>query len=54
MLIFNIFFINNKALSNNFLMEKDHLIFDLKHDIYWLRCSVGQIWEDNSCSGRSY
>ena len=48
---FNIFFINNKALSNNFLMEKDHLVLDLKHDIYWLRCSVGQVWQNNSCSG---
>ena len=32
-------------------MEKDYLILDLKHDIYWLRCSVGQVWQNNSCSG---
>ena len=53
MIIFNIFLINNKALSNNFLMEKDHLVLDLKHDIFWLRCSVGQVWQDNSCTGKA-
>ena len=50
---FNIFFINNKALSNNFLMEKEHLVLDLKYDIFWLRCSVGQVWQDNSCTGKA-
>ena len=29
-IIINIFSINNKALSNNFLVEKNHLILDLK------------------------
>ena len=47
--IINIFFTNNKVLSNNFLMEKDHLVLDLKHNIYWLRCSVGQVWEKSNC-----
>ena len=45
--------INNKALSNNFLVEKDHLVLDLKHNIYWLRCSVGQTWSNNSCEGKA-
>ena len=53
MLIFNIFLIINKALSNNFLIEKDHLVLDLKHNIYWLRCSVGQTWDNNSCTGKA-
>ena len=51
--IFNIFSINNKALSNNFLLEKEHLVLDLKHNIYWLRCSVGQVWQGNSCKGKA-
>ena len=53
MLIFNIFLTINKALSNNFLIEKDHLVLDLKHNIYWLRCSVGQTWDNNSCTGKA-
>ena len=52
-IIFNIFLINNKALSNNFLIEKDHLVLDLKHNIYWLRCSVGQTWNNNFCEGKA-
>ena len=51
-IIINIFSINNKALSNNFLVEKNHLILDLKYNIYWLRCSVGQIWDNDSCKGK--
>ena len=51
--IINIFFTNNKVLSNNFLMEKDHLVLDLKHNIYWLRCSVGQVWEKSNCKGKA-
>ncbi len=49
--ISNIFYSNNKVLSNNFLMEKEHLILDLQNNIVWLRCSVGQIWKNNTCEG---
>ena len=50
----NIFYTNNKVLSNNYLMEKEHLILDLQNNILWLRCSVGQIWKNNTCKGNSY
>ena len=52
-IIINIFYCNNKAFSNNFLMEKQHLILDLQNNIFWLRCSVGQVWENNSCKGKA-
>ncbi len=50
-IISNIFYSNNKVLSNNYLMEKEHLILDLQNNILWLRCSVGQIWKNNTCEG---
>ena len=50
-ILFNTFYSNNKALSNNYLMAKDNLILDLQNDIFWLRCSVGQIWQNNTCEG---
>ena len=43
----------NKLNANNYLYEKDHLVLDLKNNIYWLRCSVGQIWNNDSCSGKA-
>ena len=30
---------------------KDHLVIDLKQNIEWLRCSVGQIWNGDNCVG---
>ena len=52
-IIFNIFSANNKVLSNNYLMEKEHLILDFRNSIFWIRCSVGQIWENNTCKGKA-
>ena len=52
-IVFNIFYSNNKVLSNNYLMEKDHLILDLKNNIFWIRCSVGQVWKNNTCEGKA-
>ena len=33
--------------------EEDHLITDVRNNIIWLRCSVGQTWdlEDKTCTG---
>ena len=52
-IIFNIFSSNNKVLSNNYLMEKEHLILDFRNSVFWIRCSVGQIWENNTCKGKA-
>ena len=51
--IVSIYLINNKGLSNNFLIEKNNFVLDLKFNIYWLRCSVGQVWENNTCTGKA-
>ena len=33
--------------------EEDHLITDVRNNIIWLRCSVGQTWdyEAKTCTG---
>ena len=31
---------------------KDYIVIDLEHKIEWLRCSVGQRWDGNKCSGK--
>ena len=52
-IIFNIFSTNNKVLSNHYLMEKEHLILDFRNNVFWIRCSVGQIWKNNACEGKA-
>ena len=39
--------------SNAQFFEEDHLIIDVRNNIIWLRCSVGQTWniEDKTCTG---
>ena len=34
-------------------MEKQHLILDLQNNIFWIRCSVGQVWKNNTCEGKA-
>jgi len=44
---------NNNILqikSNNFL-ARDHLVIDLQSGVEWMRCSVGQVWNGETCSG---
>ena len=43
----------NNLNANNYLFEKGHLVLDLKNNIYWLRCSVGQIWDNSQCQGKA-
>ena len=43
----------NNLNANNYLFEKEHLVLDLKNNIYWLRCSVGQIWNNSQCKGKA-
>ncbi len=50
LLIFSIGF----ALSANAqFFEEDHLVTDVRSNVTWLRCSVGQTWdlEDKTCDG---
>ena len=30
---------------------KDHMVRDLKNNVIWLRCSVGQQWNGENCIG---
>ncbi len=32
-------------------MPRDHLIVDLQSNVEWMRCSVGQRWEVDTCIG---
>ena len=32
-------------------MPRDHLIVDLQSNVEWMRCSVGQRWEVDTCTG---
>ena len=51
-IIILIFFSSIKLKANDAFYAKDHIIHDLKLNILWLRCSVGQIWENNKCAGK--
>ena len=46
------FFSIIKLKSNDAFYAKGHLIHDLKLDIIWLRCSVGQTWNEKECVGK--
>lgn len=39
------------AQAANF-MTRDHLVIDLRHGVEWLRCSVGQVWNGQTCEGQ--
>ena len=38
--------------SESRFVVKDHIVIDLERKIEWLRCSVGQRWDGNKCSGK--
>lgn len=40
------------AKADNF-MARDHIVVDLQHNIDWLRCTVGQVWDGDSCAGET-
>ena len=44
--------VSNSYASESRFVIKDHIIIDLEHKIEWLRCSVGQRWDGNKCSGK--
>ena len=45
-------FSTNNLISNDALFAKDHVIHDLKLNVTWLRCSVGQVWNEKECVGK--
>ena len=44
-----------KLIANDDFYSKGHIIHDLKLNLLWLRCSVGQNWNSktNSCDGKA-
>tara|TARA_E500000331_G_C17143554_1_gene663883 strand:+ start:127 stop:642 length:516 start_codon:yes stop_codon:yes gene_type:complete len=44
----------SKLKANDAFYAKGHIIHDLKLNIYWLRCSAGQVWngEEQQCVGK--
>ena len=41
------------ALANPRLMHKGPIAIDLLGKLEWMRCSVGQFWEEDTCKGES-
>ena len=54
-IIILIFFSSIKLKANEAFYAKGHIIHDLKLNILWLRCSVGQVWNSktSSCDGKA-
>lgn len=40
-----------QAQSGTF-MERDHLVVDLRYGVEWLRCTVGTVWNGETCVGQ--
>ena len=54
-IIILIIFSSIKLNANEAFYAKGHIIHDLKLNLLWLRCSVGQVWNstNNSCDGKA-
>ncbi len=47
----NFLFLNvEQTYSRNFI-DKGYYVIDLKNRVEWLKCSVGQVWENDDCIG---
>ena len=42
---------SNLYASDSRFVAQEHIVVDLERQIEWLRCSVGQRWNGNECSG---
>ena len=54
-IVFFSFFSTSKVKSNDAFYAKKHIVQDLKLNILWLRCSVGQTWNTvkKTCDGKA-
>ena len=52
-LLFVILSLTVSSTSHAQFFEEDHLITDVRNNIVWLRCSVGQTWDSElkTCTG---
>ena len=44
-LLFVLLSLTVSSMSHAQFFEEDHLITDVRNNIIWLRCSVGQTWD---------
>ena len=55
--IFSILTTLNFPLSHNLkardYIDRGHIVIDLKNKVEWLKCSVGQVWDTEKCTGDS-
>ena len=42
---------SNLHAGDSRFVTKEHIVVDLERKVEWLRCSVGQRWNGNECSG---
>ena len=40
------------SLGTSF-MARDHLVIDLRFGVEWLRCTVGTVWNGETCTGQA-
>ena len=52
-LILFYFSTSKKVCAIDNFYAKNNIILDLKLDLIWLRCSVGQIWDGKTCKGKA-
>lgn len=45
------FLFNEKQTFSKDFIDKGYYVIDLKNRVEWLKCSVGQIWENENCTG---
>ena len=38
---------------SHYRINKDGTVYDKKHDVEWMRCSIGQTWRNGSCLGEA-
>jgi hypothetical protein len=41
----------NPSMASTQFIIRDHIVIDLKSGVEWLRCSVGQTWNGETCTG---
>jgi len=41
----------NLSMASTQFIIRDHIVIDLKSGVEWLRCSVGQTWNGETCTG---
>ena len=39
-------------MASTQFIKRDHIIIDIKSGVEWLRCSVGQTWDGETCVGK--